>query len=105
MEIKVRLTESQAKFVSESVATGQFDNADEVVQAALGLLKEHHDEYQEKLEALRAEIKKGFDAYEAGRYTTLETDADIDAYFEDLNRRGKERLAKEANGSSAAQDG
>lgn len=95
MTIEVQLTESDLKFIRESVASGEFGSENEVVQAALNLLKDYRDDYQEKMEALRAEIQKGFDDAEAGRFIELNSPEEIDAYVEDVYQRGRERRRKD----------
>lgn len=98
----VNLTAAQVAFVRESVESGDYNNASEVVREALRLLKAQKDEQQAKLEHLRAEIQKGYDDYRAGLYTEIETEADFELLHEDTCRRGRELLAREANASSAA---
>ncbi|MCF6285917.1 MAG: type II toxin-antitoxin system ParD family antitoxin [Candidatus Hydrogenedentes bacterium] len=95
----VNLTETQAEFIRKCVDSGDYNNASELVREALRLLQAQKDEQQAKLQQLRAELQKGYDAREEGRFITLDTKAKRATYFEDVNRRGQERLLKEANGS------
>ena len=94
---KIALTEEQAAFVRERVESGDYNDANEVVGEALRLLRDQQPEY---VAWLRSELQKGYDDYKAGRYITLETDADIRALMDDVHRRGMERLAKEENSAS-----
>jgi len=45
-----------------------YNSASEVVREGLRLLQQRDDMHKEKLNALRAEIQKGIDDLEAGRY-------------------------------------
>ncbi len=91
----VNLTEAQIAFIRECVEAGDYNNASELVREALRLLKAQKDEQQAKLEHLRAELQKGLDDLEAGRYVELSTEEDFRAMSDDVRRRGRERLAKE----------
>jgi antitoxin ParD1/3/4 len=93
----VNITEVQAEFIRSCVEAGDYNNASELVREALRLLKAQKDEQQARVAYLRGEIQKGFDDYEAGRYIDLDTKDMRTAYFEDVNRRGLERLAKKTN--------
>lgn len=53
-------------FIEAQIASGRFNNASEVVRAALRLLEDQEAEH----ERLRAEIAKGVRDFEEGRYTT-----------------------------------
>jgi antitoxin ParD1/3/4 len=53
----VNLTDELDQFILDKVKTGRYENASEVVRAALRSLERDEREYEEKLAALRAEIK------------------------------------------------
>ena len=55
----VNLTEQLDRFVHNKVKTGSYDNASEVVRAALRSLEREEREYEAKLAALRAAIDEG----------------------------------------------
>lgn len=55
----VNLTDELDRFVLEKVATGRYENASEVVRAALRTLEREEQQYQAKLAALRAAIDEG----------------------------------------------
>jgi antitoxin ParD1/3/4 len=55
----VNLTDKLDRFVAKKVKTGRFDNASEVVRAALRTLEREEQEYAAKLAALRAAIDEG----------------------------------------------
>ena len=55
----VNLTEELDRFVIEKVASGRYENASEVVRAALRTLEREEREHEAKLAALRAAIDEG----------------------------------------------
>jgi antitoxin ParD1/3/4 len=55
----VNLTDELDRFVLTEVATGRYENASEVVRAALRVLEREEQLYQAKLAALRAAIDDG----------------------------------------------
>lgn len=55
----VNLTEELDRFVASQIKTGRYDNASEVVRAALRVLDREEREYEAKLLALRAAIDEG----------------------------------------------
>ncbi len=55
----VNLTDELDRFVLKKVKTGRYENASEVVRAALRTLEREEQEYEAKLTALRAAIDEG----------------------------------------------
>jgi antitoxin ParD1/3/4 len=55
----VNLTPELDRFVLKKVKTGRYDNASEVVRAALRTLEREEQQYQAKLTALRHAIDEG----------------------------------------------
>jgi len=55
----VNLTQELDRFVLSRVESGRFENASEVVRAALRTLEREERLYEAKLEALRAAIDEG----------------------------------------------
>ncbi|HXN47990.1 MAG TPA: type II toxin-antitoxin system ParD family antitoxin [Bryobacteraceae bacterium] len=55
----VNLTDELDRFVLEKVATGRYENASEVVRAALRTLEREEQQFQAKLAALRTAIDEG----------------------------------------------
>jgi antitoxin ParD1/3/4 len=55
----VKLTEELDRFVLEKVESGRYENASEVVRAALRTLERDEQQYQAKLGALRMAIDEG----------------------------------------------
>ena len=55
----VNLTDELDRFVLTKVESGRYENASEVVRAALRTLEREEQEYELKLSALRAAIDEG----------------------------------------------
>lgn len=55
----VNLTSELDHFVAKKIKTGRYENASEVVRAALRTLEREEQEYEAKLVALRAAIDEG----------------------------------------------
>ena len=55
----VNLTEELDRFVLTKVESGRYENASEVVRAALRILEREEEQYEAKLAALRAAIDEG----------------------------------------------
>jgi hypothetical protein len=51
--------------------------------------------YQEKLARLRALVQEGLEDVAAGRYIEINSEEDMNAFFADVSRRGRERLAEQ----------
>jgi antitoxin ParD1/3/4 len=66
--MNVSLTPELEQIVDQKVKSGMYNSASEVVREGLRLLKKRDDDHEAKLNALRAEIQKGIDDLEAGRY-------------------------------------
>jgi antitoxin ParD1/3/4 len=77
------------QFVSDQIAKGNFESSSDVVCHAVRLLRER----QIKLEALRAEIDRGLKDLESGNYIELDSESAIEAFFDDIAARSKQRLS------------
>ena len=55
----VNLTDELEHFVLKKVKSGRYENASEVVRAALRILEREEQQYEMKLKALRAAIDEG----------------------------------------------
>jgi antitoxin ParD1/3/4 len=69
------------------VETGRYATASEVMREGLRLIEEREERRKVKLEALRAEIQKGFDS------GPMEEVDDLHQWLEDIKARGRQRLA------------
>lgn len=77
----VVLTDSQAKFVEQMVASGHYQNASEVLREGLRLVQAREAEQAAKLAALREAVAVGIADIEAGRYTEFKDAASLDSYL------------------------
>ena len=77
----ISLTPRLEKMVREKVASGQYNNASEVVREALRLMGEFEEVRRRKLERLREEIARGEADLAAGRFVSLEDDEELRAFF------------------------
>jgi antitoxin ParD1/3/4 len=73
-------------FIEGLLETGRYSTASEVMREGLRLLEEREERRQAKLEALRAEIQKGFDSGPA-------EEVDIGEMFKRIKSEGRKRLA------------
>ncbi len=69
--MNVSLTPELEGIVEQKVKSGMYSSASEVVREGLRLLQKRDEAHESKLKALRAEIQKGIDSLEAGRYRDI----------------------------------
>jgi antitoxin ParD1/3/4 len=62
MTLNVSLTPHLEAFIHETVTSGRYQSASEVVRTALRLLEEREQERTARIEQLRQEIQKGLDS-------------------------------------------
>lgn len=82
MTMNINLSPQLEEMVRQKVASGLYSSASEVVREGLRLIEERDALRNMRLEALRAEIRKGL---ESGPATPLDID--------DIKKRGRERRA------------
>ena len=70
--MNVSLTPELEQIVKQKVESGLYGSSSEVVREGLRLLQQRDEAHESKLNALRAEIQKGTDSLEAGRYRSLD---------------------------------
>ena len=78
------LTPALEQFVRDRAASGDYNNASEVVREALRLLRRAEEQRALKMERLRAAIREGDEALAQGKYSDLNSDEELDAFFADL---------------------
>ncbi len=88
----LELSEHDSEFVHRCVSEGRYKDANEVVEAGLRLLEEREEEERLQLERLRAEVKKGMDDLEAGRYTEVNSPEELQALFDKVKQEVSRRL-------------
>ena len=83
----VVLTESQAKFVEQMVASGHYQNASEVLREGLRLVQAREAEQAAKLAALREAVAVGISDIEAGRYIEFNDAASLRSHINGISQR------------------
>jgi putative addiction module CopG family antidote len=83
----ITLTDELEELINAKIKSGAYKSADEVVMESLRLLKAK----EEGLEALRQEIMRGVEDIQQGRFTIHTTDADLEAFSDEIIRQGQER--------------
>lgn len=81
MTLNVSLTPHLEDFIHDTVTSGRYQSASEVVRAALRLLEQREQERATRIERLRQEIQKGLDS---GPATPLD--------MEEIKRLARARL-------------
>jgi putative addiction module CopG family antidote len=84
----VEIPSDLQQIVRDAIETGAYKNDSEVVYAALRLLKERH----RRIEELRREIQPALDQLDRGEGIKIEDEEGLRAFFEDVKKRGRERL-------------
>jgi antitoxin ParD1/3/4 len=74
MTLNVSLTPHLEQFIHDTVNSGRYQSASEVVRSALRLLEEQERQRQAKLESLRQDIRKGMDSGPATPMTQRDWD-------------------------------
>jgi antitoxin ParD1/3/4 len=83
----ITLTDELEELINAKVRSGAYKSADEVVMESLRLLKAK----EEGMEALRREIMRGVEDIEQKRFTAHTTDAELEAFSDEIIRQGQER--------------
>lgn len=76
-------------FVSDAVASGKYRSQEELLSAALQLLKDR----ERKLDALRDDLQIRLDELDHGKAILLDDGAAQQAFFDEIKQRGRQRLA------------
>lgn len=87
----VALPEDLTGFVSGKIASGQFSSVDEVAIAAL---RYYRDAEADDLQRLRDSLKEAREQIARGEGIVISNSQELTQYFEDVKRRGMERLAE-----------
>jgi antitoxin ParD1/3/4 len=72
--------------IENLIASGRYSTASEIMREGLRLIEEREERRKAKLDALRAEIQKGFDSGPA-------EEVDLADFIQSIKTRGRERLA------------
>lgn len=83
----ITLTDEMEELINAKVESGAYKSADEVVMESLRLLKAK----EEGMDALRREIMRGVEDIEQGRFTAHTTDAELEAFSDEIIEQGRRR--------------
>lgn len=83
----ITLTHDLEELINERVRSGAYESPEDVIKASLLLLEKR----EEGLDALRKEILLGVTDIKAGRFTTCDTDEEIESYSNEILERAQER--------------
>jgi antitoxin ParD1/3/4 len=88
--MNISLTPELEQFVTDKVKTGMYQTASEVIREGLRLLSER----DQRIEALRRDVRAGFEAVERGEFTEYDA-SNVKELSDRVKARGRKRLAKE----------
>ena len=94
--MNISLTSELEQLVHEKVRTGMYQTASEVIREGLRLLRER----DQRVEALRQDLRAGFDAVERGEFTDYDA-TNIQELSTRIKSQGRKRLAEEKPKSQA----
>lgn len=83
----ITLTDELEEMINAKIRSGAYKSADEVVIESLRLLKAK----EEGIDALRREIMRGVEDIGQGRFTTYTTDAELEAFSDEIIMQGAGR--------------
>ena len=79
------------KLVQEQIDGQRFTSANDVLLVALRLFEEYQNFQGRYRKQLGEQIKQGFDQIDRGEGIELEDENALRAFFDDIQRRGRER--------------
>ncbi len=94
--MNISLTSELEQLVHDKVRTGMYQTASEVIREGLRLLRER----DQRVEALRQDLRAGFDAVERGEFTDYDA-TNIQELSTRIKSQGRKRLAVEKPKSQA----
>jgi antitoxin ParD1/3/4 len=75
-------------FVQGQLASGKYESELDLLCDAVRMMRDR----EIRLKAMRAEVDIGIDQLKRGEYVEIESDAQLRDFFEDIERRGRQRL-------------
>lgn len=88
--MNISLTPELEQLVDDKVKSGMYQTASEVIREGLRLLRER----DQRVEALRRDVRAGFEAVERGEFTEYDA-SNIKELADRIKARGRKRLAEE----------
>ena len=89
----ITLTNDLEELINDEIKSGAYESADEVIRASLKLLKAR----EEGVEALRKEILLGFEDIQHGRFTSVDSDQELESFSDEIIRQAQERRDSRRN--------
>ena len=83
----VVLTPHQTTFVEQLVNSGRYQNASEVLREGLRLVEQRERDDAVRLKVLREAVVLGIEDIAAGRYTAMDSTADLRAHISTLTNQ------------------
>lgn len=96
--LNVKLTDPLERFIQDQVAAGRYQDADEVLRAALRLLEQQAREGEAKLAVLRALAANGFASLDRGEAVALEGEQELADFIGNIGRRAAQCVAHGTSG-------
>lgn len=90
--MNVSLTPELEAFVHRKVKSGLYNSASEVIRESLRLLEQKDSARESRDEEIRREVFRGVEQLRNGEFIQLNSEAELKEFFEDIKRRGMERL-------------
>ncbi len=87
--MNISLTPELEQLVDDKVNTGMYQTASEVIREGLRLLRER----DQRLEAIRRDVRAGFEAVERGEFTEYDA-SNIKELADRIKARGRKRLVE-----------
>ena len=92
--VEITLAPEQQQIVKRLMDSGGYRDPDAVVTEALRIIEEEHDFEPTMPEAMvAAELQAGVGQLDRGEGVVLQSEDEVDAFFEDIESRGRQRLA------------
>lgn len=88
--MNISLTPELEQLVDDKVKTGMYQTASEVIRDGLRLLRER----DQRVEALRRDVRAGFEAVERGEFTEYDA-GNVKELSDRIKARGRKRLVEE----------
>ena len=83
----ITLTPDIEELINEELKTGDYESADEIIRASLRLLKA----CERGIGALRKEILLGVEDIQQGRFTSCESDEELESFSDEIIERAQQR--------------
>ena len=94
--MNVSLTPELEQFVSDKVKTGMYQTASEVIREGLRLVRER----DQRMEALRRDVRAGFEAVERGEFTEYD-EGSVKELSDRVKARWRQPLVEEERKTDA----